>query len=263
MKLWTATVYLLARYEVRRALSKRWAAERASCEDSLFPEFVPSLRLEDSKASEERVLAEVDQDGFVFAVDGRDRSLFHGRGWMVPRKHHRIQIVWSNGATRLRKTFFFRDKGVLGWLRNYLHWELYVEAAALLRLRGIAGVPTVRNVNPNEGVIEMDYIWGADLRQVFSEGGPQIDNDKVSKKFDELFSDPIETATSGKLSELLERVISRGVIPRDLHAANLILAFRSLRLYLVDFNLVHLVPVPGWRSDLQRLRRIMRTPIGR
>jgi len=263
VKLWTAVTYLLARYEVWRALSKCWAADMTNCVDCLSSELVPSLRLDGLRGSKDRVLAEVDQDGFVFAADSRDRDFFHGREWMVPRKHHRVQIVWSNGATRLRKAFLSGGKGILGWMRNQLQWELYVEAAALLRLRGLDGVPMVRHVNPNEGVVEMDYIWGRDLRQILADGGPYIDYNKVSKAFDELLSGATETTASVEVSELVERVMSRGVIPRDLHAANLIEASASRRLYLVDFNLVHLAPVPGWRSEVNRLRRIMRAPASR
>lgn len=230
--------------------------------DCLLPEFVPSLQPDGIRGSEERVLAEVDQDGFIFAVDARDRDVFHRREWMVPRRDHRIQIVWVNGAMRLRKTFLYKEKGALGWLRRHLQWGLYLEAASLLRLQGIGGVPVVRKVSPNEGVIEMDYIWGRDFRQIFGDGSPHIDYDKVSKKFEELCSGALETAVSRKVAELVERVISRGVIPRDLHAANFILALLSQRLYLVDFNLVYLAPVPGWSSELHRLRRMIQAPSG-
>lgn len=261
MKFWTATVYLLARYEVRRARTGKNEPEKIDCADGLAPELVPSLRLDGLSPSAERVLAEIDQDGFVFAVDDRDRSFFHGRGWIVPRRHHRIQIIWSNGAIRLRKTFAPKEKGVGGWLRNRLHWELYVEAAALLRLRGTDGVPVVRNVNLHEGIIEMDYIWGHDLRRILGEAGSHIDYEKTSRSFGELLAGRIERAASRALSELLDRVARRGVIPRDLHAANVIRAFSSGRLYLVDFNVVYILPKPGGRSE-QWLGRMMRTAIG-
>ena len=107
----------------------------------------------------------------------------------------------------------------------------------------------------------MDYIWGRDLRRILGEAGPHIDYDEVSRTFGELLAGKIEKAASQELSELLERVVRRGVIPRDLHAANVIQAFSSGRLYLVDFNLVYLLPAPGGPSE-QWLGRMMRTSIG-
>lgn len=49
-----------------------------------------------------------------------------------------------------------------------------------------------------------------------------------------------------------------GAIPRDIHAANFMQGQQSKKLYMVDFNLAHLRPVPGWRSYARDLSRLLK-----
>lgn len=230
MKLWTFSVYLLARAEV--AWSLRGSDMRASPEssDRLDPAQIPSVRGNPAGGLQDRVLAEMDQDGFLFAVDPRDKPLFNRRQHFVPRKHHRIQIVLTGGKILLRKTRIPAVKGVGGRLGEWLKWDLYLEAASLLRLRRSEGFPRLHRIDRREALIEMDFIWGADVR-----GG-----------------DLPREATS-----LLDRAVRRGIIPRDVHAANFVRAHASGKLYLVDFNLVHLWPIPGWRRHLRALEVLL------
>jgi len=223
MRIWTGAVYLLARLEVYRALRKgRFAGT------SDFPDGVP-IHLLPSAADDlsERIVAEVDQGGFVCPVDLRDRTVFNWREQPVPRKHHRIWLVLSEGRICLRKMLIAREPGFLGSLRRRLRWEMYIEAAALLRLAGTPGFPGLRRIDPRLGIVEMDFVWGRDLRH-----------------------DGTDDEAAEERSTLVARAIDCGVIPRDIHPGNFIRACTSGTLYMVDFNLAFLRPIPGWQSYL-------------
>lgn len=251
MKVWTAALYLLARWEVSYALARDRITGGNHCEDDLLPShLIPSCALGNYR---DRVLAEIDQDGFLFAIERRDAHFFNTRQTMAPRKDHRVQIVLTGGAVRIRKAVLHNERtGIFARIFEVVQWELYLEAAALLRLRGLACVPTIRRIDPAQGVIEMDYIWGRDLRQVFSDGRCEIDYEHVFSTFSAVIARP-DSEISRQVAELLSSVIGSGVVPRDVHAANLIRAGRSGRLYLIDFSLVYLRPVPGWRSHARNL----------
>lgn len=253
MKLWTGTLYLLARLEVTRALLRNQIEGANECEDALPPSLIPSVRLNNRDC----VLAEIDQDGFLFAIEQCDIPFFNTKEVMAPRKYHRLQIVLTKGAIRIRKSSLCRKSGsFLSHIRDLLQWELYLEAAALLRLRGLENVPAIRRIDPRQGTIEMDYVWGRDLRQIISDGRREIDYEDVSRVFSNLVSQN-DGEISRQISDLLTKVMGRGVIPRDIHAANFIRAWHSERLYLVDFNLVYLRPLPGWRSHARKLAWIL------
>ena len=125
-----------------------------------------------------------------------------------------------------KKPLARRPAGFTDFLLQRFKFTFYVEAAALLRLRGVPGIPVVRAIDPERAAIEMDYIWGRDLRERPEE--PE--------------------AISMRLQEITTAMATRGVIARDLHAGNLVSAYRSGAVYLVDFNLVWLRPAPRWRS---------------
>jgi hypothetical protein len=194
----------------------------------------------------------------VFALDQRDTEIFNTKMASV-RKHHRIQLVLRENRVVLRKASL-RHQPVqnLDRIRALLKWEFYIETAALLRLRGLPCVPTIRRVDLREGAIEMDYIWGRDLRQIFSKGSHEIPYDEVSRSFSMLVASGSRDKMSGQLIETVISIIGRGVIPTDVHAANFIQGQRSKRLYMVDFNQAYLYPVPGWRAHLRELTWLLR-----
>ena len=171
----------------------------------------------------------------------------------MPHRH----LQWLRKAV-LRK----RNASLFARVREFLQWELYLEAAALLRLRGLPGVPAIRRIDPDQGIIEMDYIWGPDLRQVLADGKSEIDYEDGSQRFNALLADT-DNDLSQQINELLISVIGRGVIPRDVHAANFIRGHRSKRVYLVDFNLVYLRPVPGWHSQARQFMSNYGKPLRR
>jgi hypothetical protein len=259
MKLWTATLYLLARWEVTHAPLGEQISEATDCEDLLPSNLIPSVALDERL---DRVLADIDQDGFIFAVAERDAQFFNTRNTMVPRRHHRVQIVLTGGFVRIRKTVLRKaNAGIIARIHELLQWEFYLEAAALLRLRGLAGVPSIRRVDPCQGVIEMDYIWGPDLRQVLIASSSHIDYTDVHRRFHDVVADP-DNELSQQISQLLINVMNRGVIPRDIDAENFIRARHSAKVYLIDFNLAYLRPIPGWQSHARNVASILRAHPG-
>ena len=159
MKLRTALLYLVARLEVSYALlTDNITNDAIPFDDSLPTWLIPTVRLGNLG---DRVLAEIDQDGFIFAVDSRDEALFNTRSTMVPRRHHRINIVLTRGSVRLRKSAVQSESvNILTRVVECLRLGFYLEAAALLRLRGLPYVPAIRLIEAKKSLIEMDYVWG-------------------------------------------------------------------------------------------------------
>jgi tRNA A-37 threonylcarbamoyl transferase component Bud32 len=107
----------------------------------------------------------------------------------------------------------------------------------LLRLRELNGVPRIRRIEARKGAIEMDYILGRDLRQILS-AGRKIIYEEIERSFRALLAS--ENEISRQISAILNGLVERGVIHRDVHAANFIVAERSNRLYIIDFQVSHL-----------------------
>jgi hypothetical protein len=204
--------------------------------DTLPPCLIPSVLQGDWT---DRVIAEVDQDGYVFAADERDAALFGAIQLMHPRRYNRIQIVLRGRRIYLRKSFISGCRpNKMAAILDRLRWAFYIEAAALLRLRRLNGVPRIRRIEARNGAIEMDYIWGRDLRQILSAGREIIDeeifDEEIYSSFESLLASDNEIAR--QFSTLLSDMVERGVIYRDLTPANLVLAEYSNRLYIVDFQ---------------------------
>jgi len=247
----TAILYIVARFEVSRALLKRRTGQTTQCDDWLSPLRVPSAAQGDIS---DRDLTEIDQDGFAFALDKRDTALFNARTRMVPRRHHRLQIILRDGVICMRKRSVpVRRDRFLDRILDFLKWDFYLEAAALLRLQELEFVPKLRRIDSGDGVIEMDYILGRDLRHILAEGRHEIDYDKVSQDFFALVQS--EDPTSQEIRQAILGVMRCGVIPRDITAAGFIRGEHSRRLYMIDFNLSYLRPVPGWRKHANNLKR--------
>jgi hypothetical protein len=251
MKLCTGMLYLFARLRVSRAVMTRGRKSAVNHEDMLPVSLIPSVARGDRR---DRVLAEIDQDGFTFAVDPLDADVFNSRTVMSARKHHSVQIVLKDAEVSLRKALVPKPcaRG-MDRVRAFLQWDFFIETAALLRLQELACVPTIRRIDFGESAIEMDYIWGRDLRQRLASGAQEIPYDEISHSFSMLTGRGSRDEIREQVAEVVARIIACGVIPRDVHAANFILGQRSKKLYMVDFSLVYLCPVPGWRAHAHAL----------
>jgi hypothetical protein len=248
-------VYAAARVQVLLRSRALGGTVARSC-DELSPSSVPSICLGDER---DRVLAEVDQDGRCFAVDPQDENLFNTSAVKHPRRHHEILIILKGGKIRVRKRLLpSRDGRFAAQLLGALGFGFYIEAAALLRLRGFAGVPTVRHIDTHRRIIEMDYIWGRDLRQEIVEAT----NVQSCAEVDRIFWNRIKVtgnAFGNAVRDLVEAVMARGVLPADIHAANFIRGKNTGQLYMVDYHLVYFKPLPGWRSHQEAVVRQLQT----
>lgn len=228
--------------------------------DSLNADLIPSVAHGNRS---DRVLAELDQDGFLFAVEAMDATFFERRAEKVPRKRNRVEICLRNGNVVLRKTFLRADAAK--WHAQI--WEqvslrFYVEAAALLRLRAARFVPSVRLVDVKDRLIEVDYIHGTNLRHILARHHKYIfdadvqgtswsaltDEQRVAREFhcwnSTALDHPVDTAA---LKQIERDLIRAGVVHQDDHLANFVQSCSSERLYLVDFEFVWLRPAPGRR----------------
>jgi tRNA A-37 threonylcarbamoyl transferase component Bud32 len=236
----TVMVYAAARWEVAlrsRALNNSGPPSP----DALSPDSVPSVRSGDNR---DRVLAEIDQWGYGFAVDARDQPLFQTRTVKEPRRFSEILIVLAEGRVRLRKRMMPNSTRDLGArIRRRLRWEFYLEAAALLRLRGLDGVPTLRRIDARTGLLEMDYIWGQNVHQEIVASTDV----RSCAEANDIFSTTVRRVggTWGPdVRRIMDGVMKRGVFPLDIHPANFIRGNNTNRLYLVDYHLVSLRPIP-------------------
>lgn len=247
----TALLYLLAQLEVHWAILTRKFDGEDPRIDYLPASLVPSVSQGDSA---DRDLAEIDQDGFVFAIDPRDEAVFHSRSRMVPRRDNRLQLVLRNGNILVRKTPL-PPRGKISLAHRIPLWVklgFYLECASLFRLRGLRFVPRLRHVDLRNGAIEMDYIWGVDLRHLLADGAETIDYLKISRRFTSLLDRP-QDWLSAEIAELIGDVARKGVMHRDLTAANFVRGKDTGRLYVIDFNFVYLRPAPGWWAHADRL----------
>lgn len=248
MILLTGMLYAVARFEVFRH-SRELSESVPQSPDALPPSCVPSVRLGDLR---DRILAEVDQNGQCFADDPRDQTLFTITYDKEPRRFSEIDIILRNGIVRVRKRALPPAGGsFVARLRRLLAIEFYCEAASFLRLRDIPGVPTVRSIDTRSRTIEMDYIWGRDIRREIGDTGVQS-----CVQVDRIFWNEIKAPANAfgpEVHRLVNEVMSRGVIPRDVHAANFIRGNHTGRLYMFDYQIVYLRPVPGWRTHQQTL----------
>jgi len=270
---------LLARAEVLDAIGAgRPGLDLPPLEDALDPRAVPStarLGLAD------RVLAEIDQDGFAFAAAPEDEALFNRARERTPRFGHEVEIVLRDGRVCVRKRFRGPAPGALAhgqpmpvaeqvrkraWAA--LGSGFYTEAAALLRLEALPFVPRVRAVDVRRRVLVMDFVPGKDLRRVAGEQGrlrdePVHDADLRSRpdlvRLGELELNRREVRLldraglgefRGEVRAMIQAMRDAGVAPLDIKAGNLLRGERTGRLYWLDFERARLRTQPRWEADV-------------
>lgn len=248
---WTLMLYVVARAEVLLRSSSLRKAMPAS-PDELPAAALCSVRRGDTS---DRRIAEVDQQGYIFALDPVDQPQFHTSSVKEPRRHSEILVILREGRVCVRKSLL--PPLAATFRARFLHalgWSFYLEAAALLRLRGLDGVPKLLRVDTRARALEMEYIRGSDIRQeiIGSTGAhscasvDRIFRQRLRAKDDNL-GDPVR--------DLLRSVMRRGVVPTDIHAANFIRGKETGRLYLVDYQLLYFRHIPGWRDREQELNK--------
>ena len=254
--LFTVVLYAAARWEVvRRAHVLKQPAPPPA--DQLHSDSIPSVQ---AGGSRDRVLAEIDQWGYGFALEPRDQPLFPTRAVKEPRRFSEVLVILSESKVRLRKRALPNSAPGMGArIRRWLRWEFYLEAAALLRLRGLDGVPALRRMDSRTGVLEMDYIWGHNIHQDIVAST----NVRSCAEANDIFATTVRReggAWGPEVRRILDSVMERGVFPLDIHPANFIRGHNTNRLYFVDYHLVSLRPIPGWRARRKALLQWLQPP---
>jgi serine/threonine protein kinase len=214
----------------------------------------------------DRVLAELDQDGFAFAIDPLDAEFFRGRVKKLPRARHRLEIVLHRGTVCLRKEFLAQPLrlGLKQWLWNALGLPFYNEAAALLRLRDDSCTPPIVDLDPASRSIYMSYIKGNTLRHLISRNGvavhdldlsaePELQalsSEEGQKRETRLLFDFFGNKFTAQIKDVISRLNANGVAPLDIKLGNVIIGEKTQSLYWVDFERAHLKSYPQWEQSL-------------
>jgi hypothetical protein len=268
---------LRAKAEVDEAL---WSCAGAipsapPIDDALPAAHVPSVM---RGSTEDRVLAEIDQDGFAFALDPLDAQLFNQRPRGFRRQQNLIDVALLDGRVCVRKRVRGPRIGARQWgdrrippslfiqrcLWSSLGLYLYTEAAALLRLRDLPFVPRLRAIDFADRALYVDYVQGENLRTQAARAGAAV-HDRDVKDHPDL-SRWDARALERREVELLERagggdfrreirlmaneISARGVAPLDVKLGNFIRGARTGRLYWIDFEIARLQSQPRWQEDL-------------
>ena len=241
--------HVRARAEVLQALRGGTVdAGAPASPDALDPAMIPSLTT--GARGDEPVLAEIDQDGFLFAVDQRDAAFFPSRQTKLPRVRYRLDVVLRDGRVCVRKQFcrLPLGAGLRAWFAGLVGEQFFNETAALLRLRGLPFVPSVRAVDVRSQAIYVDYICGENLKQRIARGGipvhdldatPAVSQAERQRRQTEAFAEQLGSFRPA-IQDMATEMASRGVYPLDIKLGNLLVGQKTARLYWVDFERAYL-----------------------
>jgi tRNA A-37 threonylcarbamoyl transferase component Bud32 len=247
------------------------AARPCAVPDILNPWMIPSVTV---RGLGDRVLAEVDQDGFLFATDVIDLPFFDRRTAKMPRHRSRIDVVLRGSAVLLRKQHLAPARyPVRERVRRRVGLDFYTEVVALARLQGLPCVPQLREFQPRSHTLFTDFIWGENLRHrlaatanpVFNvdiNADPVLrrltDDERVHREFMLWSVLPEAAAWRAALGETMAAIHQRGVAHRDIHLANVMVGALTGLPYWVDFEGADLRVGAGWQQlvaeDCMRFR---------
>jgi len=268
--------FLRVRAEVNSALSVNGnVLSTGPLADALPPERIPSVR---AGKRHDRVLAEIDQDGFTFAVDPLDAPFFDKRATRNPRNLNLLDIVLLEGRVCIRKRYRNFRSGALQWgkpvpMRERLRravWTslglfLYSEAAVLLRLSDLPFVPKLRAIDLVDGAIYMDYVSGETLREEAALSGAAVYDQDVAggglnrlsgRELERREVELLERSGAGgnfrrEIIDMIQQINARGVAPLDIKLGNFIRGSTTGRLYWIDFEFARIQTQPQWEEGLR------------
>jgi len=275
---WEGGVNLVrAKAEVGAALRAggRVVPPASSLEDCLPPGSIPSVA---AGGRHDRVLAEIDQEGFAFAIDPVDEPFFNRRARRAPRQQNLVDIALVGGRVCVRKRFRTYRMGARRWgdrpvpAREWAHrsfWVslgffMYSEAAALLRLSDLPFVPKLRAIDLAGRTLYVDYIPGENLRSLAARGGAAVHDADIkddprlcgvsARDLERREVELLDRASIGdfrrEIAEMAREINARGVVPLDIKLGNFVRGASSGRLYWIDFELSRLRSQPRWDADL-------------
>lgn len=267
-----ASKLALVQAEILAALARRRLADDPPpVPDAVTPPEIPSVA---ELGPGDRVLAEIDQDGFTFAVHPADEPFFNRRAQRFPRLRYRLHVVLYRGRVCVRKQFVgVPAETPLGpklWSLSGLFF--FTEAAALLRLRATGFVPVLRGVSLVSRTLHMDYLRGETLQHHLAARGARlldIDLATTNQLFDpdrdrwesEAFAK--DGADHRDRIEALVRAMNRlGVAPIDVKLGNVLIGAKTGLLYWLDFERAALDSVPGYPRHLADCHRRVQEHFG-
>jgi len=251
--------------------------------DALPAQSIPSVA---SGRYEDRVLAEIDQDGYAFAAEPIDEPYFNRRAHRRPRQMNLIDIALVDGHVCVRKRFRGFRMGARRWgdrrvpasdrasrsLWVSLGFFLYSEAAALLRMHDLPFIPKLRRLDIAERSLYVDYVQGLDLRSqaAAATGKPVHDHDlagdpelsalsaaELGRREVALLDQAVGADYRAEIAEMAREINARGVAPLDIKLGNFIRGTSTGRLYWIDFEICRLQSQPRWEADLLQQREIL------
>ena len=230
--------------------------------DALHPDGLPSAAL---RGTQDVVLAQVDQDGFEFAVDPANALLFNSRDRKIQRNRHQVDIVLHEGRVCIRKQFLRPTDHGFG-RKLLLRLTFYREAAALLRLRNIPVVPQIRGIDIPSMTIYRDYIRGESLRHRVGARGEiihdlDLSNSDQTRHLTEaeleereitLFFPMRDKELTARICENLRQMNRRGVaLVDDINLGNIVVGHQSGCPYWIDLEFTRLSGFPEWEKSLR------------
>jgi hypothetical protein len=262
-----ASKLVVVRVETLAALARRRLADDPPpVPDAVTPGEVPSVA---ELGPADRVLAEIDQDGFAFAAHPSDEPFFNRRAEKFPRLRYRLHVVLYRSRVCVRKQFVGQPGGVpLGAkLLSLAGLFFYTEAAALLRLRDTGFVPVLRGLSIVTRTLYMDYIRGETLQHRMAARGARlldIDLATTGQLFDperdrwesEAFASKGDPAHRDRIESMIRAMNGQGVAPLDVKLGNVLIGEKTGDLYWLDFERAALDPVPGYARHLAEQRRL-------
>jgi hypothetical protein len=251
-------------------------------EDALPPQRLPSVA---GGWDENRVLAEIDQDGFAFATHPIDEPFFNRRVERRPRQQNLLDIVLVGGRVCVRKRFRGLRRGAVRWggqpvpVRQWairglwasLRLFLYSEAAALLRLRDLPFVPKLRHIDFSDHALYIDCVEGESLRhRAARSGAPVHDQDLAAdgelcalpgRELDRREVALLDHIGAGdfraEIAAMASEINRCGVAPLDIKLGNFVRGAATGRLYWLDFEISRLQSQPRWELDLAAQKEIL------
>ena len=251
-------------------------------DDALPPGSIPSVA---AGRRDDRVLAEIDQEGFAFAIDRVDGPFFNRRAQHAPRQQNLIDIALVGGRVCIRKRIRSYRMGARRWgdrpvparewaQRSFwvsLGLFMYNEAAALLRLSDLPFVPRLRGIDRAGQALYIDYVPGENLRNLAARGGAAVHDADIkddphlcgvaARDLERREVELLDRAGVGdfrrEIAEMAREINARGVVPLDIKLGNFIRGASSGRLYWLDFELSRLRSQPRWDADLALQRQTL------
>ena len=254
---------LIVRREVRIAAREGRLGHGTAIADAYSVSEVPSVaRL----GTADRVLADVDQDGFLFARDPADVALFNRRSEKLPRRRDRLSVVLRGGAVCLRKAFASHASRVSpkSILWTALGLPFYTSVAAALRLSRVPCGGNVREIDLRTRTIYWDLVRAEDLRQWLGRRTPlvhdldlgrdpalrNLDSDSRDRREIALFTAAGGARYGAAIREAVRAMNAAGVAVLDVKLGNVLVGEITGQVYWVDLEWAQIASWPGWDAAL-------------